>query len=107
LQTTAVSSTTDTGGFGQGFITITAGASAAFATSGTAYSTVVTAGNTAVNVSSGGGGTPANLPLTFDGIQSLIYLNAGTASTAGVKGETPIVKTVAASNGSLALTDVD
>ncbi len=107
LQSTAVSSTTDAGGFGQGYITITAGASAAFATSGTAYSTVVTAGNTAVNVSSGGGGTPANLALTWDGLQSLTYLNAGTAGTAGVRGETPLIKFPAAANGSLALTDID
>jgi hypothetical protein len=107
LQTTAVSSTTDAGGFGQGYLTITAGASAAFATSGTAYSTVVTAGNTATNVSSGGGGTPANLALTYDGILSLTYLNAGTASTAGVHGETPLIKFPAAANGSLALTDID
>jgi hypothetical protein len=45
--------------------------------------------------------------LTFDGIQSLIYLNSGSANTAGVQGETPIVKTVNAANGSLALSDVD
>lgn len=107
LQSTAVSSTTDTGGFGQGYITITAGASAAFATSGTAYSTVVTAGNTAVVVTSGGGGTPANLPLSYDGLQALTYLNAGTASTLYVQGETPLVKFPAATNGSLALTDID
>lgn len=104
-QTTAVSSTTDAGGFGQGFLTITAGASAAFATSGTALSTLTS--NAAINVTSGAGGTPANLALTYDGIQSLTYLNQGTASTAGIQGETPLVKFPSAASGSLALTDID
>jgi hypothetical protein len=45
--------------------------------------------------------------LTYDGIQSLIYLNNGAASTAGVQGETPIIRQPSASSGSLALSDID
>jgi hypothetical protein len=94
----------DAGGFGQGYITVTA--TAAWATSGTAYSSVVTAGNTAIVVKSTDSNT-SNLPLTYDGIQSLIYLNNGAASTAGVQGETPIIRQPSASSGSLALSDID
>lgn len=94
----------DTGGFGQGYITVTA--TAAWATSGTAYSSVVSAGNSAIVVKSTDSNT-LNLPLTFDGLQSLIYLNNGTAGTAGVQGETPIIRQPSASSGSLALSDID
>jgi hypothetical protein len=94
----------DAGGFGQGYITVTA--TAAWATSGTAYSTVVSAGNTAIVVKSTDSNT-SNLPLTYDGLQSLIYLNNGAASTAGVQGETPIIRQPSASSGSLALSDID
>lgn len=95
----------DPGGFASGYFTVTA--TAAFATSGTAYSTVVTAGNTAIAFTSGGGGTPANQPLMFDGLQALVYLNSGTLSTAGVGGETAAVKRVADTGGALAKTDID
>lgn len=93
----------DPGGYAAGYFTVTA--TAAFATSGTAYSTVVSAGNTAVAFTSGSGGTPANQTLMFDGIQSLIYLNAGTLSTAGVGGETAAVKL--ATNTTLGATDIN
>jgi hypothetical protein len=92
----------DTGGFGQGYITVTA--TAAWATSGTAYSTLTT--NTAIVVKSTDSNT-LNLPLTYDGIQALIYLNSGAANTAGVQGETPLIRQPAASSGSLALSDID
>lgn len=93
----------DPGGYAAGYFTVTA--TAAFATSGTAYSTVVSAGNTAVAFTSGGGGTPANQTLMFDGLQSLIYLNAGSLSTAGVGGETAAVKL--ATNTTLGATDIN
>lgn len=102
----SASALNDPGGLASGYFSVTAGA-AAFATSGTAYSTVVTAGNTAVAFTSGGGGTPANQPLVFDGIQALTYLNAGTLSTVGVGGETAAVKRVADTGGALAKTDID
>lgn len=77
---------------------------AAPASSGTAYSTVVTAGNTATCFPSGT--DPNGQPLTFDGIQSLIYVNAGTASTAGTGGETALIRHVADSGGALAESDI-
>src|SRR5579871_2967749 len=95
----------DPGGYSQGWMNVTM--TGALASSGTAYSSVVTAGNTAVVASSGGGGTPANQALTFDGIQSLIYLNAGALSSVGEGGETAVVKRVADINGSLAKADID
>lgn len=94
----------DPGGLSQGYFTVTA--TAAWATSGTAYSTTVTATNTAIVVKSTDTNT-LNLPLSFDGLQSLIYLNAGAASTVGVKGETPLVRQPNAVSGSLALSDID
>lgn len=101
----SASALNDPGGYAAGYFNVTA--TAAFATSGTAYSTVVTAGNTAVAFTSGSGGTPANQTLMFDGIQSLAYLNAGTLSTAGVGGETPAVRRVADTGGALAATDIN
>jgi len=95
----------DPGGLASGYFNVTA--TAAWATSGTAYSTTVSAGNTAVAFTSGGGGTPANQPLVFDGIQSLIYNNAGTLSTVGVGGETAAVRRVADTGGALAKSDID
>lgn len=100
----SASALNDAGGFGQGYITATL--SAAPTTSGTAYSATVTAGNTAIVVKSTDANT-LNLPLTYDGIQSLIMLNSGAASSAGVQGETPLVRQPAAANGALALTDID
>jgi len=93
----------DPGGLAAGYFNVTA--TAAWATSGTAYSTVVTAGNTAVAFTSGGGGTPANQPLVFDGIQALTYLNSGSLSTTGVGGETAVVKL--ASTTTLSATDIN
>lgn len=94
----------DTGGFGTGYITVTA--TAAWATSGTAYSTTVTAGNTAI-VSKSTDSNTLNLPLTYDGIQALTYINAGAASTLYTQGETPVIRQPASASGSLALSDVD
>lgn len=95
----------DPGGLAAGWFSVTA--TAAWATSGTAYSTVVTAGNTAVQYTSGGGGTPANLPLVYDGLQALIMQNQGNPSTIGVQGETPFVIQPASSSGALAQSDLD
>lgn len=95
----------DPGGLASGYFSVTM--SAPPATSGTAYSTVVTAGNTAVTFTSGGGGTPVNQPLVFDGLQSLAYLNAGTLSTVGVGGETATVRRVADTGGNLAASDIN
>jgi hypothetical protein len=92
----------DVGGFGQGYITVTA--TAAWATSGTAYSTLTT--NNAIVVKSTDSNT-SGLPLTYDGIQALVQLNSGAANTAGVQGETPLVRHPSASSGSLALSDID
>ena len=92
----------DTGGFGQGYITVTA--TAAWATSGTAYNSL--SSNSAIVVKSTDTNT-LNLPLTYDGIQSLIYLNNAAASTAGVQGETPLIRQPVATNGALALSDID
>jgi len=95
----------DPGGLANGYMTVTM--TAPPATSGTAYSATVTAGNTAVAFTSGGGGTPVNQPLVFDGLQSLAYLNAGTLSTVGVGGETAAVRTVASATGALAASDLN
>ncbi len=75
-------------------------------TSGTAYSSVVSAGNTAITVKSTDSNT-LNQPLTFDGALALIYTNTGTNSTLGVTGETPYVQQPVAANGTLALSDID
>jgi hypothetical protein len=95
----------DPGGYSSGYFQVTM--TAAPATSGTAYSTVVTAGNTAIVYSSGSGGIPANQTLMFDGLQSLAYLNTGSLSSAGTGGETAVVKTVASPSGTLAKSDID
>lgn len=95
----------DPGGFAQGWFSVTL--SAAVATSGTAYSSVVTAGNTAIAYTTGNSFVPNNTPLTFDGIQALAYLNTGTLSTAGTGGETAAVRRVADSGGALAKSDID
>jgi hypothetical protein len=72
--------------------------------SGTAYSTITS--NTAITVKSTDANT-LNQPLTFDGMQALVYLNTGVNSTLGVSGETPYVLQPVAANGTLALSDVD
>lgn len=93
----------DPGGFSAGYFSVTA--TVAFVTSGTAYSTVVTAGNTAFMVAQGS--TPSGYTLTFDGLQSLAMLNAGTLSTIGVGGETPAARLVKDTGGNLAKSDID
>lgn len=94
----------DPGGLAQGWFTVTM--TAAAATSGTAYSSVVSAGNTAVAFPSAN--APVGQALTFDGIQSLIYLNSSNnLSTVGEGGETAVVKRVADANGVLAKSDID
>lgn len=93
----------DPGGLSQGWFNVTM--NAAPATSGTAYSSVVTAGNTAVAFPSTN--PPAGQALSFDGIQSLIYLNSGALSSVGEGGGTAVVKRVADPGGALAKSDID
>lgn len=96
----------DPGGYASGFFTVTC--TAAPATSGTAYSTVITAGApTTPPYMVATGSTPSGYILTFDGLQSLAMLNAGTLSTVGVGGETSAVRLVADSGGALAKSDID
>lgn len=91
----------DPGGYAQGWFTVTM--SAAPATSGTAYSTIVSAGNTAIAFPSTN--APTNQPLSFDGIQSLVYLNSSTNySTVGEGGQTPVVSNV---GGALGKSNID
>jgi hypothetical protein len=91
-------------GVKQGFISVTM--TAAPATSGTAYSSIVTAGNTSI-VAKSSYAANLNAPLTFDGIQALVYNAAGVGGSLGVNGETPLVAQPAAANGGLALADID
>lgn len=91
-------------GVKQGFVTVTM--NAAVATSGTAYSTIVTAGNTSI-VAKSANTANLNAPLTFDGIQALIYNAAGVGGSLGINGETPLVSQPAAANGALTLADID
>lgn len=94
----------DPGGLASGSFTATM--TAPPATSGTAYSTVVSAGNTAIAYKSTDANT-LNKPLTFDGVQGLIYKYAGAASSMGVQGLTPLVQKPAAADGSLTQDDID
>jgi len=91
-------------GVKQGYITVTM--SAPPATSGTAYSSIVSAGNTAV-VAKSANSANLNAPLTFDGIQALVLNAAGVGGSLGINGETPLVAQPTAANGALALTDID
>jgi hypothetical protein len=75
-------------------------------TSGTAYSTIASAGNTAIMYKSTETDTN-NLPLCYDGMLAQIFQNQGSAGTAGVKAMTPLVVQPAAANRSLASSDVD
>lgn len=81
----------DPGGITPGYFTATMTANPA--NSGTAYSSVVTAGNTAIQFKSTELKTLGK-PLTFDGVLALIYKYAGAGSTMGVGGMTSLVKTV-------------
>lgn len=95
----------DPGGLSQGWITVTLNA---FSSSGTKYNTLTS--NTAVafpNGTYGGEGVSSTTPLSFDGIQSLIYLNSGTLSTVGEGGETTAVALVADAGGVLGKSDID
>ena len=91
----------DPGGITPGYFTATMTANPAG--SGTAYSAVVTAGNTAIQFKST---EPKTLgkPLTFDGFLALIYKYAGVGSTLGIGGMTSQVKTV---GGTLTQTVID
>lgn len=91
-------------GVKQGYMTVTM--SAPPATSGTAYSTVVSAGNTSI-VAKSANSANLNAPLTFDGIQALVYNAAGVGGSLGINGETPLVSQPAALNGALILDDID
>jgi hypothetical protein len=96
----------DPGGFAAGYFTVTA--TAAWATSGTAYSTVISSGAPATPPYMAAlGTTPANYILTFDGFMALAMLNAGTLSTVGVGGETSAVRRPADAGGILAKSDID
>jgi hypothetical protein len=71
------------------------------ATSGTAYSAVVTAGNTAAVAKDGAGNI-----ITYAGTQSLIYANQAPSTNVGAGGLKPQVLTPAATTGFLALADI-
>jgi len=86
----SASALNDPGGITPGYFQVTMTNNV---TSGTAYSTVVTAGNTAIRYKSTEPKT-LNKPLTFDGLVALIYKYAGTGSTLGIGGMTSLVKTV-------------
>jgi len=88
-------------GVAKGYFTATM---TSLTSSGTAYSSVTS--NTAVTVQSSETNTNGQ-PLTFDGIQALLYTNTGANSTLGVTGETPVIAQPVAANGTLALSDVD
>jgi hypothetical protein len=92
-------------GFKQGYFTVTA--TAAWATAGTAYSTVVTAGNTAFQVATSTYTGNTGASLSFDGALALIMLNQGLAGAFGTQGETPLLVQPASANGALVLNDID
>lgn len=71
------------------------------ATSGTAYSAVVTAGNTAKVVKDGAGNI-----ITWKGSQSLTYANAAASTNVGAGGLKSQVLQPAATTGFLALSDI-
>jgi len=93
----------DPGGLAQGWLNVTMSAPPVVA--GTAYSATVALGNTAIAFKSTN--PPVGQALTFDGIQSLVYLNSGTLSTVGEGGETAVVSRVKDTGGALAGSDID
>ncbi|MBA2285827.1 MAG: hypothetical protein H0W02_10110 [Ktedonobacteraceae bacterium] len=96
----------DPGGYASGYFTVTM--TAAAATSGTAYSSVISGSAPAITpYQVVPGSTPSNYILTFDGLQALAMLNAGALSTAGVGGETATVRLVKDAGGVLAKSDID
>lgn len=94
-----------TQGVKQGFFTVTCTADPA--TSGTAYSTIVSAGNTAQMFASSTYTGNTTSPLSFDGMQALIFANAAAAGAFGAQGETPLVVQPASTNGILTTDDID
>ncbi len=77
-------------------------------TSGTAYSSVVTANTNGTNLPYLSVDTNANssgIPLTFDGAQALLYRNQGSLSSVGTGGLTPVI-TQPAANGLLTALDI-
>lgn len=96
----------DPGGFASGYFSVTM--TAAAATSGTAYSSIISSNAPATPPYMAAlGTTPANYILTFDGLWSLAMNNAGTLSTVGVGGETSAARLVADAGGALAKSDID
>lgn len=96
----------DPGGFASGYFSVTC--SVAPLTSGTAYSSIISAGAPATPPYMAAlGTTPANYILTFDGLWSLAMNNTGTLSTVGVGGETSAARLVADVSGVLAKSDID
>lgn len=96
----------DPGGYAAGYFSVTCTVDPA--TSGTAYSTIISSGAPVTPPYQVAlGSTPSNYILTFDGIQALAYLNAGTLSTVGVGGETATVRRVSDVGGILAKSDID
>lgn len=104
--TGGATATNDTGGFASGYFPVTIKATPP--TNTTAYSTIISNNAPAtIPYQVALGSTPSGFIRTFDGIQSLTYLNAGAVSTAGVGGETAVLKRVADASGLLAKTDID
>jgi hypothetical protein len=96
----------DPGGFAAGYFSVTM--TGVVATSGTAYSSIISSNAPATPPYMVAlGTTPANYILTFDGLWSLAMNNAGTLSTVGVGGETSAARLVADSGGVLAKSDID
>lgn len=96
----------DPGGFASGYFSVTM--TAAAATSGTAYSSIISSNAPATPPYMAAlGTTPANYILTFDGFMAQAMINAGSLSTVGVGGETSAVRLVADGGGALAKSDID
>lgn len=96
----------DPGGLASGYFSVTM--TGVLATSGTAYSSIITSNApTTPPYMVATGSTPSGYILTFDGFQALAMTNAGSLSTVGVGGETAAVKRVADAGGVLAKSDID
>ena len=106
----SASALNDPGGYSAGYFSVTC--SAAIATTGTAYSSIISSNAPAtIPYQVAPGSSPSNYILTFDGIQSLIYNNAyfngASVNTAGTGGESALVRRVADAGGALAKSDID
>lgn len=96
----------DPGGLASGYFSVTM--TGTLATSGTAYSSIISSSAPATPpYMVATGSTPSGYILTFDGLQALAMTNAGTLSTVGVGGETAAVRRVADTGGALAKSDID